>query len=68
MDAGYLDRVVAPDDVVAEATAHAAHLASTLRHGAFVATRANARGELAARLRHDLATDVAEFVVELPST
>lgn len=66
VDAGYLDRIVAPDDVVGEATAHAAHLGATLRHGAFVATRANARGELATRLRHDLATDVAEFVVELP--
>ncbi len=65
--AGYLDRVVAPDDVVGEATAHAAHLGDTLRRGAFVATRANARGALATRLRHDLATDVAEFVVELPS-
>ncbi|MCU0310520.1 MAG: crotonase/enoyl-CoA hydratase family protein [Acidimicrobiales bacterium] len=65
--AGYLDRLVPADDVIAATTEHAAHLASTLRRGAFVATRANARGELAARLRHDLATDVAEFVVELPS-
>ena len=69
VDAGYLDRIVAPDDVVGEATAHM-RLTWVPRcvDGAFVATRANARGGLATRLRHDLATDVAEFVVELPSS
>ncbi len=64
--AGFFDRVVPVGDVVSEAVGHAAHLAGHLRKGAFVATRANTRGAVAEQLRHGLAIDVAEFVVELP--
>jgi enoyl-CoA hydratase len=64
---GYLDRTVPADDVVAAAVEHAAHLGAHLRRGAFVATRANARGEALARIRADLVTDLSEFVVELPA-
>ncbi|MCD9623836.1 crotonase/enoyl-CoA hydratase family protein [Rhabdothermincola salaria] len=65
---GYLDQVVPADDVPAAAVAHAAHLGETLRRGAFVATRANCRGQITEQLRHDLAADLTEFVVELPAS
>lgn len=68
MAAGYLDRVVPADEVVAASIAHAAHLADTLHRGPFVATRAYARGKLAAQLRQDLTADIAEFTVETPAS
>lgn len=66
--AGYLDRTVEADAVVGAAVEHAAHLAATLRRGAFVATRANARSAVAAQLRAGLDADLTEFVVELPAS
>lgn len=66
-EAGFLDEVVAADQVVPAAVEAAARLGSTLRRTAFELTRTAARGDKLAQLRHGLAADVAEFVVELPS-
>ena len=66
--AGFLDQVVAPDDVVPTALAQAAELAERLNPKAFAATRITCRGELAARIRDDLVADLATFTVDLPGT
>jgi len=66
--AGFLDRVVPADDVVAAAVADAAELAERLHPGGFATTRANCRGELIAKIRHELAADVATFTVDSPTT
>jgi enoyl-CoA hydratase len=58
--AGFLDRVVAPEDVVAEATADAHRLAA-LRTGAVKGTKHNARGEIADGILATLAADMASI-------
>lgn len=64
--AGYLDRVVPADEVVAAAVAHATALAEGLNAKAFAATRVNCRGAQATAMRHDLAADLTTFSVDLP--
>ena len=66
--AGFLDRVVPADEVLPAAVAEAAELAGRLHPEGFATTRINCRGDLAAKLRHDLAADVATFTVDLPAT
>jgi enoyl-CoA hydratase len=56
--AGFLDRVVAPDDLLSEATATATRLAA-LRTGAVAGTKERARGELARRMLEGLDDDLA---------
>jgi enoyl-CoA hydratase len=65
--AGYFDTIVAAQDVVDAAIAHAAELAERLRSGAFVATRRNCRGAAASLIASKLEEDIASFVVELPA-
>ena len=62
-EAGFLDEVVAPDQVVDRAVAVATELAGRLHRGPFRATRRTIRAALAARLAEDLATDLAAFDV-----
>ena len=57
--AGFLDRVVAPDEVVATAVATATGYAENLRSGAFQLTREIARGGPAHDLRAALVEDLA---------
>ena len=57
--AGFLDRVVAPDDLLAEATATASALAA-LRTGAVEGTKRRARGPVAAVMLDGLAEDMAD--------
>jgi len=59
IDAGYLDAVVAPDDVLDTAVAHATELATNLSRGAFQMTRDIMRAPVAEQLRAGLATDMA---------
>ena len=66
--AGFLDRVVPAEDTVPAAVAEAAELAERLHPKGFATTRINCRGDLAAKLRHELAADVATFTVDLPAT
>lgn len=66
--AGFLDRVVPADELLPAAVAEAAELAGRLHPEGFATTRINCRGDLAAKLRHDLAADVATFTVDLPAT
>jgi enoyl-CoA hydratase len=56
--AGFLDRVVAPDDLLSEATATATRLAA-LRTGAVAGTKERARTELARRMLEGLDDDLA---------
>jgi enoyl-CoA hydratase len=63
LDAGFLDRVVDADTVVDAATARATELASTLIPRAFVATRRNMRGVVAAHIRDTLDADLEGFFV-----
>jgi enoyl-CoA hydratase len=56
--AGYLDRVVAPDDLLAEAAAAATSLAA-LRTGAVAGTKARARAEIARRMLEGMDADLA---------
>jgi enoyl-CoA hydratase len=56
--AGFLDRVVAPDDLLTEATATATRLAA-LRTGAVAGTKERARTELARRMLEGLDDDLA---------
>jgi enoyl-CoA hydratase len=65
--AGFFDRIVPAEDVVEAALAEAAELAGRLQAKAFAATRENLRGEQVARAQSVLVTDVATFVVDLPS-
>jgi enoyl-CoA hydratase len=60
--AGFLDRVVAPDDVVGEATAAAVDLAR-LRTGAVRGTKTRARAETARRMLADMDEDLARLSV-----
>jgi len=59
IDAGYLDEVVAADQVVERAVAHATELAETLRAGAFQLTRDIMRASVAEQLRAGLEADMA---------
>jgi len=61
VDAGYLDRTVAPDEVEAAAIAHAQHLAETLKRGAFQLTRTYMRAELGERLQRGMDEDMKLF-------
>ena len=65
--AGFLDRVVPAEETVATAVAEAAELAERLHPDGFATTRTNCRGDLIAKIRHELATDVATFTVDMPS-
>jgi enoyl-CoA hydratase len=56
--AGFLDRVVAADDLLAEATASASHLAA-LRTGAVAGTKTRARAEIARRMLEGMDADLA---------
>jgi enoyl-CoA hydratase len=56
--AGFLDRVIAPDDLVAEATATATRLAN-LRSGAVAGTKTRARADVARRMLDGLEDDLA---------
>jgi enoyl-CoA hydratase len=67
VNAGYLDRLVADDDVVSTAVAVAAELGERLHPKPFAITRINCRGEAVAKMRRELVEDIATFTVELPS-
>ncbi len=58
--AGYLDRVVAPDDVVSEATATARRLAE-LRTGAVAHSKQQARGAVAKLILDTLSADMSSL-------
>ncbi len=58
VDAGFLDELVAPADLLATALGHARRLAQ-LPRGAFVNTRARVRGEVLERIEATLADDMA---------
>lgn len=60
MAVGYLDQVVAADDVIAAATAEARRL-SALRTGAYGRTKANARAQVIARILASLDEDLASM-------
>ncbi len=61
--AGFLDEVVALEDVSARARAVAAQLAETVHPGPFKLTRQNIRGALAEQLRVGLDAEMARFDV-----
>ncbi|MDZ7732808.1 MAG: crotonase/enoyl-CoA hydratase family protein [Acidimicrobiia bacterium] len=63
VDAGYLDEVARPDDVLEVARRHATHLVESCHGLAFRLTRQNLRGDLAARLRDGLDDDIGRFTV-----
>ncbi len=63
LDAGFLDEVVAPTEVVGRSVEVATELAGRLHAGPFRQTRRTIRGDLAARLRESLAADLAAFDV-----
>jgi enoyl-CoA hydratase len=63
VDAGYLDEVARPDDLLAVAQARAHHLATTVHPLAFHLTRTNARGRLADELLAGLGDDSGRFTV-----
>jgi enoyl-CoA hydratase/carnithine racemase len=58
--AGYLDRVVPADDVLAEATAEATRL-SALRRGAVDGSKQRARGEIARRALDGIEADMGSI-------
>jgi enoyl-CoA hydratase len=62
LEVGYLDHVVAADEVLAVAQAEAVRL-SALRTGPYGATKLNARGEMIERVLADLVDDVASVDV-----
>ena len=64
--AGYLDQVVADDEVISTALTHAAELAERLDPNAFALTRANCRGASLELIRSGLTNDIASFVVKIP--
>ncbi|CAB4974459.1 unannotated protein [freshwater metagenome] len=64
LQAGFLDEVVAPEQVVARATQVATQLGETLHAGPFRMTRTTLRGALAQQLREVLAEDLLIFTVE----
>jgi enoyl-CoA hydratase len=63
-DAGYLDTVVAPEQVVDAATARAQELAATLNLRAFATTRRTLRGGIADAVRAGLDADLERFFVD----
>ena len=67
VDAGFLDEVVALDEVRDRATVVAQELADTVHPGPFRVTRTTMRGALAERLRESLPADLALFEVSAPS-
>lgn len=62
-DAGFLDRVVSPDDVERAALAHAKQLSETVQPGAFQLTRTYMRGALADELKKGMDEDMKLFGV-----
>jgi len=64
--AGYLDQVVADDEVISTALTHAAELAERLDPNAFALTRANCRGASLELIQSGLTNDIASFVVKIP--
>jgi len=67
VEAGFLDEVVALDDVRGRCVAIAQHLADTVHPVPFKITRSTIRGALAADLRASLAADLALFDISAPS-
>jgi enoyl-CoA hydratase len=65
VDAGYLDEVARPDDVMAVAQARAAELAGSVNAIAFRLTRTNVRGAQATQFRDGLADDIGRFTVNV---
>jgi enoyl-CoA hydratase/carnithine racemase len=63
VDAGYLDEVTGPDDVVDVALDRARDLADRLNPVAFRATRVNARGATARLIADTLDADLANFSI-----
>ena len=63
LEAGFLDEVVAPDEVAPRVAAIAAELAEALHPGPFQLTRQTVRGALSEQLRAALADDLAAFEV-----
>ena len=63
LEAGFLDEVVAPDQVAPRVAEVAAELAEALHAAPFRLTRHTVRGALAERLRDALADDLAGFEV-----
>ncbi|HVN49791.1 MAG TPA: crotonase/enoyl-CoA hydratase family protein [Acidimicrobiales bacterium] len=61
---GFLDRVVAPDDVEATTLSAARDLADRLQPAPFVLTRENCRGGVAAIIDDALDADMAAFTVQ----
>ena len=66
LEAGFLDELVAPDQVLARATEVATDLATSLHPGPFRMTRTTTRGAMAQQLRDVLAADLADFFVSAP--
>jgi len=64
LEAGFLDEVVAPEQVLSRATEVAATLAARVHPGPFRATRTNVRGVLADELESNLRADLRLFDVE----
>ena len=64
LQAGFLDEVVAPEQVVARATQVATELGAALHAGPFRMTRSTLRGALAQQLRDNLAEDLLVFSVD----
>lgn len=61
MEAGYLDELAKPEDVESRVIEIAGQMAGLLHSGPFAQTRVSCRGVLAAKLRADLAEDLAAF-------
>lgn len=61
VEAGYLDEVVAPDDLVTVATERARYLADRVKPAAFGLTRTNARSATVRLIRESLDADLALF-------
>jgi len=64
LEAGYLDEVVAPEEVETVTVTRATELAATLRPVAFRRTRDHLRAERAERIAAGLAADLERFTVE----
>ena len=63
VEAGYLDEVVAPDQVIEVATQHARALAQQLDPTAFRSTRVNARAATVRYIRDTLDADLGGFAI-----
>jgi enoyl-CoA hydratase len=64
VDAGYLDAVADPEEVVPAALERAASLAATLNLRAFAATRTTMRGTVVEKVRTTLNEDIGAFFVD----